>query len=70
MSLRRFATALAWCMIPSLLHGQLPPLGIPKGMLRVEVQGQFGSASTRFDDGTREDLGADFTSSALGPAEL
>lgn len=70
MSLRRFVTALAWCMAPSLLHAQLPPLGIPKGMLRVEVQGQFGSASARFDDGTREDLGADFTSSALGPAEL
>ena len=29
-------------------------------MLRVEVQGQFGSASTRFADGTRENLGADF----------
>jgi hypothetical protein len=70
VSLRRFVTALAWCMIPSLLHAQLPPLGIPKGMLRVEVQAQFGSASMRFDDGTRENLGADFSSAALGPTEL
>ena len=70
MSLRRFATAFAWCMVPSLLQAQLPPLGIPKGMLRVEVQGQFGSATTRFADGTRENLGSDFTAAALGPAEL
>jgi len=70
LSLQRFATAFAWCMVPSLLQAQLPPLGIPKGMLRVEVQAQFGSASTRFADGTREDLGADFTAAALGPAEL
>lgn len=70
MSLRRIATALACCMIPSLLHAQLPPLGIPKGMLRVEVLGQFGSADARFNDGTRESLGADFSSPALGPASL
>jgi hypothetical protein len=57
-------------MIPSLLHAQLPPLGIPKGMLRVDVLGQFGSADARFDDGTRESLGADFSSPALGPASL
>lgn len=70
MSLRRFATALAWCLVPMGLQAQLPPLGIPKGMLRVEARGEFASATDRYLDGTRENLGADFTSSALGPATL
>jgi len=68
--LRRCITALACCLLPATLQAQLPPLGIPKGMLRVEVRGEFASATDRYLDGTRENLGADFSSSALGPATL
>jgi hypothetical protein len=68
--LRRCATALVWCLIPVGLHAQLPPLGIPKGMVRLEGSGQFAGANERYLDGTRQDLGADFSSPALGPTQL
>ena len=70
MSLRRLATALAWCVIPMGLQAQLPPLGIPRGMLRVEGSGEFASATKRFLDGESQDLGADWTASSLGPGTL
>lgn len=47
-------------------HAQLPALGVPRGMVRLEVGGGFAAAGDRFEDGTREDLLADFASEALG----
>jgi hypothetical protein len=45
---------------------QLAPLGVPPGVLRFEVDGNFDTWDHRFRDGTNEPLGAAFSSSALG----
>jgi len=39
---------------------QLPPLGVPRGKLRVELSGRFQDWSQRFRDGNKEDAAADF----------
>ena len=63
---------LGWCallttlMIPSAGQAQLAPIGIPRGLLRFTIDGSFAYANERFNDGTRESLGANFTSPALG----
>lgn len=63
---------LGWCallttvILPASAGAQLAPVGIPRGLLRVEVDGSFAYANERFNDGTRENLGANFTSPALG----
>ena len=63
----------AWAVVVVGLAGwthaaqaQLPPLGVPRGYLRLEVSGGLASAGERFDDGTREDYLADAASPALG----
>lgn len=45
---------------------QLPPVGVPPGVLRFEVDGNFDSWDRRWRDGTREPLATVFTTSALG----
>ena len=63
---------LGWCAllttlsIPNAGHAQLAPLGIPRGYFRFEVDGSFAYANERFNDGTRESLGANFSSPGLG----
>ncbi len=63
---------LGWCalittlLVPTAGHAQLAPLGIPRGMFRFEIDGSFAYANERFNDGTRESLGANFTSPGLG----
>jgi hypothetical protein len=47
-------------------QAQLPALGVPRGMVRLEVGGGLAGAGERFGDGTREDYLADFASEALG----
>jgi hypothetical protein len=51
---------------PRAASAQLPPVGVPPGVLRVEVDGNFDSWDKRFRDGTREPLATAFASSALG----
>jgi hypothetical protein len=51
---------------PRTASAQLAPVGVPPGVLRVEVDGNFDSWDKRFRDGTREPLGSAFASSALG----
>lgn len=53
-------------LLPAAGHAQLAPLGIPRGMFRFEIDGSFAYANERFNDGTRESLGADFSSPGLG----
>ncbi|MCU0620888.1 MAG: hypothetical protein MUC69_05230 [Gemmatimonadales bacterium] len=67
---RRAALLLALLAVPAGLAAQLPPLGVPRGTMRIEAYGDFGYATTRFRDGTREDLAADFTSDAFGPTAI
>jgi hypothetical protein len=51
---------------PPAASAQLPPVGVPPGVVRVEVDGNFDSWEKRFRDGTREPLGSALSSSALG----
>ena len=63
---------LGWCallstlILPAAAEAQLAPLGIPRGMFRFEIDGSFAYANERFNDGTKENLGANFTSPGLG----
>lgn len=49
-------------ILPTAVEAQLAPLGIPRGMFRFEIDGSFAYANERFNDGKKENLGADFTS--------
>ena len=51
---------------PVLTRAQLAPVGVPKGVVRVELDGRMGIWDTQYLDGTRVPLGADLSSSALG----
>jgi hypothetical protein len=51
---------------PSVARAQLAPVGVPPGVLRIEVDGAFDSWDKRWRDGTREGLGSGVSSSALG----
>jgi len=57
---------LAPLAAPRTASAQLAPVGVPPGVVRVEVDGNFDSWDHVFRDGTREPLGAAFSSSALG----
>ena len=63
---------LGWCalltvlILPAAAEAQLAPLGIPRGMFRFEIDGSFAYANERFNEGTKENLGANFTSPGLG----
>lgn len=61
---------LLLCLVPVRGAAQLAPVGIPRGMFRFEVDGSFQYANDRYNDGTKESLGANFTSAALGAAEI
>jgi hypothetical protein len=45
---------------------QLAPVGLPKGVFRLELGGQFGHEDSRFRDGKTEDVSESFTTSTLG----
>lgn len=51
---------------PSVLRAQIAPLGVPSGVARMEINGEFGWANDQFNDGTREGLAAPLTSPSLG----
>lgn len=51
---------------PETASAQLAPVGVPPGVLRIEVDGNFDSWDKRFRDGTREPLATAFATSALG----
>ena len=62
---RRLAV-LACLLAPPAVHAQLAPVGVPAGILRVDLDGTMDIWDHRWRDGTREPLGADLSSSALG----
>jgi hypothetical protein len=57
---------VACLLLPSTLLAQLPPLGVPSGVVRVELDGSLETFDRRFRDGAREGYGADLSSPALG----
>lgn len=65
----RLIVPLMLC-IPATLTAQLAPLGVPSGVARMEVYGDFAWANDRYRDGTRESLAAPLTSPALGEAAI
>ena len=57
---------VACLVVPSRLGAQLPPLGVPAGTLRVELDGSLETFDRRFREGQRESIAADLSSTALG----
>lgn len=57
---------LLWLVVPRIASAQLPPVGVPGGVLRVELDGALETFDTRWRDGAREGYAADFNSPALG----
>lgn len=62
---RRLAV-LACLAAPSAVRAQLAPVGVPAGVVRVDLDGAIDIWDHRWRDGAREPLGADLSSPALG----
>jgi len=52
--------------MPSRVWAQLPPIGVPRGTVRVELEGSLETFDRRFHNGLRESYAADLSSPALG----
>ena len=64
---RRVATfACLLASPPTAAHAQLAPVGVPAGVLRLELDGRIDIWDSQYLDGTRLPLGADLSSPALG----
>lgn len=57
---------MACLILPSLVSAQLPPIGVPRGVVRLELDGAIETSDRRFLDGHRESYAADLSSPALG----
>jgi hypothetical protein len=57
---------VACLVVPSAAWAQLPPVGVPGGVLRLELDGAIETFDRRFSEGHREPYGADLSSTALG----
>ncbi len=64
------ALALVGALVAPPLTAQLPLLTAPSGTLRIELGGAFFPTDRQFADGTRRDLGAPLTTSALGSGAI
>lgn len=62
---RRLGT-IACLLVPEIARAQLAPVGVPVGVVRVELEGTIDIWDSRYRNGTREPLGTDLSSSALG----
>jgi hypothetical protein len=52
--------------MPSWVWAQLPPVGVPGGTVRVELEGSLETFDRRFHNGQRESYAADLSSPVLG----
>jgi hypothetical protein len=57
---------MACLLVPSRVWGQFPPVGVPGGVVRVELDGAIETFDRRFRQGRLENYGADLSSPALG----
>jgi hypothetical protein len=57
---------IACVVAPVRVWAQLPPVGVPAGAVRLELEGSLESFDRRFFNGTRESYAADLDSPALG----
>jgi hypothetical protein len=62
----RRVAVLACLLVPSALDAQLASVGVPAGVVRVDLDGSMEIWDHRWRDGTREPLAADLTSPAFG----
>ena len=60
------AGLLGGLLAPRAARAQLAPVGVPAGVVRIELDGAMDIWDSRYRDGTREPLGTDLSSSALG----
>jgi hypothetical protein len=55
------------CLVaPARVWAQLPPAGVPAGVVRIDLDGSLETFDRRFLNGNREGYGADLSSPALG----
>jgi len=57
---------VACLVLPARLAAQLPPIGVPGGVVRVELDGSLATFDQRFRGGRLESYAADLSSTALG----
>jgi len=57
---------VAGLILPTQMEAQFPPLGVPGGAVRVDLDGTLESFDLRFHNGVRESYAADLASPALG----
>ena len=58
---------LVTCLVlPSRAGAQLPPIGVPGGVVRLELEGSLETFERRFREGHLESYAADLSSGALG----
>jgi hypothetical protein len=59
------------CLVtPSAVLAQLPPVGVPGGAVRVELDGWLETFDQRFNSGVRESYAADLNTPALGRDQI
>ena len=58
-------SVLVIAMVPPVV-AQLPPGGLPRGVFRLELGGEFSHADSRFREGNSEDLARSFTTTTIG----
>ena len=63
--MRRLYT-VACLILPGRIAAQVPPLGVPGGVVRLELDGSLETFDRRFFNGVREGFAADLSSPALG----
>ena len=64
---RRWSALLAGAVcFPAVGAAQFSPVGVPKGLLRLELDGAFESVDRRYLAGASQEFAADLASPALG----
>ena len=53
-------------IVPAAARAQFSPVGLPRGLFRLELGGEFRNADSRFRDGITEDIARSFTTRPLG----
>ncbi|HYL30468.1 MAG TPA: hypothetical protein VEU27_11155, partial [Gemmatimonadales bacterium] len=66
MGLGRWALLAGALFLPAAAAAQFAPVGVPRGLVRLDLDGAFESVDRRYLDGTLQDFAADLASPALG----
>lgn len=66
MGLGRWALLAGALFLPAAAAAQFAPVGVPRGLVRLDLDGAFESVDRRYLDGALQDFAADLASPALG----